>query len=94
VLNGVKAGTFGEHPSRENALHLAGQRHLVDLDEGGGVGRLGWRPCVANSRRHFERAELYRLIQGNLEVRDAPGHLVERGEDGDLVLDDFGASRV
>jgi hypothetical protein len=30
----MKAGTLGKHPAGENALHLAGQLHLVDLDEG------------------------------------------------------------
>jgi hypothetical protein len=44
VLDGVKAGTLGKHPAREDALHVAGERHFVDFDEGGGVGRLGWRP--------------------------------------------------
>jgi hypothetical protein len=34
VLDRVKAGTLGEHPAGENALHLAGELHLVDLDEG------------------------------------------------------------
>lgn len=92
MLDGVKAGTFGEHPARENALHFAGERHLVDLDERGRVGRLGRRTGVADPRRHFERAELHRLIHGNLKMRDAPGHLVERGEDGDFILDDLGVS--
>jgi hypothetical protein len=34
VLDGVKAGAFGEHPAREDALHLPGELDLVDLDEG------------------------------------------------------------
>jgi hypothetical protein len=34
VLDGVKAGALGEHPAREDALHLAGELHLVDLDKG------------------------------------------------------------
>jgi hypothetical protein len=33
MLNGVKAGTVGEHPAGEDALHVAAERHLVDLDE-------------------------------------------------------------
>jgi hypothetical protein len=90
VLDGVKAGALGEHPPREDALHVAGKRHLVDLDEGGGVGRLGRGPGVADPRRDFQRAEFHGLIQGNLEMRDAPGHLVEGGEHGDRVLDDLG----
>jgi len=34
VLDGVKPGTFGKHPAGEDALNLAGELHLVDLDEG------------------------------------------------------------
>jgi hypothetical protein len=33
MLHGVKAGTVGEHPASEDAVHVAGQGHLVDLDE-------------------------------------------------------------
>jgi len=43
VLDRVKAGALGEHPAGEDPLHLARQLDLVDLDEGGGVGRLGRR---------------------------------------------------
>jgi hypothetical protein len=34
MLDGVKAGALGEHPASEDPLHLTGQLHLVDLDEG------------------------------------------------------------
>jgi hypothetical protein len=34
VLDGVKAGALGEHPAGEDALHFAGEFHLVDFDEG------------------------------------------------------------
>jgi len=91
VLDGVKTGTLGEHPAGENALHLAGQLHLVDLDEGRGVGRFGRRTGIADPRRHLERAELDRLVDGNLEMGDAPGHLVEGGEHRDRVFDDLGS---
>ena len=37
------------------------KRHLVDLDEGIGVGRLGRRAGVADARRHLQRAELHGL---------------------------------
>ena len=94
VLDGVKAGALGEHPAGEDALHLAGQLHLVDLDEGCGVRRLGRRTRVADPRRHFERAELDRLVHGNLEMGDAARHLVERGEHRDRVLDDFRMSEI
>jgi hypothetical protein len=94
MLDGVKAGTLGEHPAGENALHLAGQLHLVDLDEGRGVGRFGRRTGVADPRRHLERAELDRLVDGNLEMGDAAGHLVEGGEHRNRVLDDLGLGGI
>jgi hypothetical protein len=90
VLDSVKAGALSEHPPRKDALHVAGERDLVDLDEGSGVGRLGRRPRIANPRRDFQRAEFHGLIQRNLEMRDAASHLVEGGEHGDRVLDDLG----
>ena len=90
VLHGVKAGAVGEHPAGKDALDLSVELDLVNLDEGGGVRRLGWRPGVADPRRHFQRAELHRLIDRNFQMRDAPRHLVERGEHGDRVLDRFG----
>ena len=49
VLDRVQAGARGEHPAGEDALDLALQRDLVDLDEGVGVRRLGRR--AACSRR-------------------------------------------
>ena len=90
MLHGVKAGAIGEHPAGKDALDLSGELDLVNLDEGVGVRRLGWRPGVANPRRHFQRAELHRLIDRNFQMRDAPRHLVESGKLGDLVLDGFG----
>jgi hypothetical protein len=87
VLDRVKAGALGEHPAGENALHLAIELDLVDLDEGGGVWRLGRRPTIADARRHFQRAERHGLIDRNFEMRDAAGHFVERGEHGDRILD-------
>ncbi len=86
----MKAGTIGEHPPSEDALDVAVELDLVHLDEGIGMRRLGGRPGIAHPRRHFERAELHRLIDWNLEMRDAPGHLVERGKNGDRILDGFG----
>ena len=52
--------------------------------------RLGWRARVADPWRHFERAELHRLVDRYFEMRDAPRHLVESGKLGDLVLDGVG----
>src|SRR2546430_1255579 len=43
VLDAVQARARGEHPAGEDALHLALQRDLLDLDEGVGVRRLGRR---------------------------------------------------
>jgi hypothetical protein len=57
------------------------------------VRRLGWRARVADPWRHFERAELHRLVDRYFEMRDAPRHLVERGKNGDRVLDLLGACR-
>jgi hypothetical protein len=90
VLHGVKARALGEHPAGKDPLHLARELHLVHLDEGGGVGRLGRRVRVTHPRCHLEGAELDRLIDGDLKVRDASRHLVERGEHGDRVLDRVG----
>jgi len=90
VLHGVKAGAIGEHPAGKDALDLSGELDLVNLDEGVGMRRLGWRPGIANPRRHFQRAELHRLIDRNFQMRDAPRHLVESGILGDLVLDGVG----
>jgi hypothetical protein len=87
VLDRVKPGALGEHPAGEEPLLLAGELHLVDLDEGRRVRLLGRRACVADARRHFQRAELHRLVDWDLEMGNASGHLVERGEYGDRILD-------
>ena len=89
MLDGVKARALGEHPAGEDTLHLARQLHLVHLDEGCGVRRLGRRTRIANPRRHFQRAERDGLIDRTLEMGDAARYLVERGEHRDWVLDDF-----
>jgi len=41
MLDGVKAWALGEHPAGKDPLDLARQFGLIDLDEGGGVWRLG-----------------------------------------------------
>lgn len=89
MLHGVKAGAVGEHPAGEDALHLAGELDLVHFDEGGGLRSLGGRASVAYARRNFQRAELDRLIDGNFQMRNPPGDLVERGEHRNFVADDF-----
>ena len=94
MLDRVKAGAFGEHPAGEDTLHLAGELHLVDLDEGCGVGLLGRRTGVAHSRRHFEGAELDGVVDRNLEMGDAARDLVEGGEYRDRVPDDVGGRRA
>jgi hypothetical protein len=86
MLDGVKAGALGEHPAGKDALFLAGQLDLIDLDEGGGIGRFGRRARGADARRDLERAELHGLIDGNLQMRDAARDLVEGGEYGRFVL--------
>jgi hypothetical protein len=94
VLHGVKARTLGEHPASEDSLDLSRQLHLVNLDEGGCVWRLGRRRRIAHSRRHLQRAELNRLVDRNLEMGNAPRNLVEGGEHGDRVLDRLGQSEA
>jgi len=90
VLHRVKAGAIGEHPAGKDALDLSGELDLIHLDEGIGVRPLGGGPRIAHPRRHFQRAELHRLVDRNFEVRDAPRYLVEGGKHGDLVLNGFG----
>ena len=94
MLDRVKAGAFGEHPAGEDALHLAGELDLVDLDKRRGVRLLRRRARVADPRRHFEGAKLDRVVDGNLETGDAPRDLIEGGEDRDRVPDDLGAGRA
>ena len=48
--------------------------------------RLGRRPRVAGARRHLQRAELHRLVDGDVERDDAAGDLVEPGEDRGRTL--------
>jgi hypothetical protein len=80
MLDRVQAGTGGEHPAGEDALHLALQGHLVDLDEGVGVRRLFRRARVAGPGGELQRAELHGLADVHGEVDDAAGDLVETGE--------------
>ena len=90
----MKAGAFGEHPAGEDAMDLARERGLVDLDKRYGAGLFGWRAGIADPRRHFERAELDRLVHRDLKMVDAPRDLVESGEHGDRVVDDLGMGRA
>jgi hypothetical protein len=94
MLNGVKAGAFRKHPAGEDPLHLPLEIDLVDLDEGGRVRRLGGGRRVAHPRRDLQRAELDRLIDRDLEMRDAPSDLIECGEHRDRVLDRIGIEGV
>jgi hypothetical protein len=91
VLHGVKAWALGEHPTGKDALDLSVELDFVHLGEGSGVGWLRGRAAIADPRCHFQRAELHRLIDGDLQMRDTSRHLVERGEYGDRVLDLVGA---
>jgi hypothetical protein len=94
MLDGVKAGALGEHPAGEDALDLAGELDLVHFHEGGGVRRLRRRAAVADARRHLQRAELHRLIDRDLQMRDPARHLVQRGEYRDRILDLVGKRRA
>jgi len=80
MLDGVQARARGEHPAGEDALDLALERHLVDVDEGIGVGRLGRRPRVARPCGDLQRAELHRLADRRVERNDAAGDLVQPGK--------------
>jgi hypothetical protein len=94
VLDRVKPRALAEHPAGEDALDLAVELDLIYLDEGRGVRRLGGRARVAHPRRYLQGAELHRLIDRYLQMRDAAGHLVERGEHGDRVLDLLGQGQT
>jgi hypothetical protein len=76
----MQAGTGGEHPAGEDALHLALQGHLIDLDESVGVRRLFRRASVAGAGGELQRAELHGLADVHREVDDAAGDLIETGE--------------
>ena len=94
MLDGVKTRALGEHPAGEDPLDLSRQLDLVDLDEGGRMRRLGRRRRIAHPRRHLQRAELDRLVDGDLEMGNAARDLVEGGEHGDRVLDRLGQSEA
>jgi hypothetical protein len=94
MLDGVKARAFGEHPAGEDPLHVAVELDLVNLDEGGGVGRLGRWAGVAHAGRDFQGAKRDGLIDRNFEMGNASCHLVEGGKHGNLVFDDLGMGRA
>jgi hypothetical protein len=94
MLDGVKARAFGKHPAGEDTLHVAVELDLVNLDKGGGVGRLGRRTGVANAGGYFEGAKRDGLINRNFEMGNAAGDLIEGGKHGNLVLDDLGMDRT
>jgi hypothetical protein len=58
------------------------------------VRRLGRRAGVADPRRDLQSAELHRLIERYLQMRDAARHLVESGEHRDRILDFVGKCRL
>lgn len=94
MLDRIEPGAFGEHPAGKDALNFTVQFDLIDFDKRRGVGRLGWRPGIADARRHFERAELDGLADRNFEMRDAARDLIERRKHGDRVLDLIGESQA
>ena len=93
VLDAMQAGACSIHPARENPLHLALQRDLVDLDKGVGVGGFGGRPRVAGAGLDPQRAELHGLADILVEIDDAPGDLVEARE-ARLLVGDLGGRRL
>ena len=84
----MQAGACRIHPAREDPLHLALQRDLVDLDEGVGVGGFRRGPRVAGVGLDAQRAELDGLADIFVEIDDAAGDLVEAGE-ARLLVDDL-----
>ena len=89
----MQAGARSIHPAREDPLHLALQRDLVDLDKGVGVGGFGGRPRVAGAGFHPQRAELHGLADILVEIDDAAGDLVEARE-ARLLVGDLGGRRL
>ena len=89
----MQAGACGIHPAREDPLHLALQRDLVDLDKGVGVGGFGGRPRVARAGFDAQRAELHGLADILIEIDDAAGDLVEARETR-LLVGDLGGRRL
>jgi hypothetical protein len=89
MLYTMQAGARREHPAREDPLHLALQRDLVDFDERIGVGGFRRGPCVAGIGLHPQRAELHGLADILVEIDDAPGDLVEAGK-ARLLVGDLG----
>lgn len=92
MLHGVKPWALGKHPAGENPLLLARELDLVHFDEGGGVGRFGRGARIADPWGDLQRAELDGLIDGDLKMGNAAGHLVEGGEHGNRVLDGLGVA--
>src|SRR6185295_2495664 len=93
VLDAMQAGACSVHPAREDPLHLALQRDLVDLDKGVGVGGFRRWPRVAGTGLHTQRAELHGLADILVEIDDAAGDLVEAGE-ARLLVGDLGGRRL
>ena len=77
MFDRVQAWARGKHPSRENALDLCLQRHLVDFDKSIRIWSFRWRTRVAHAWRHLQSAELHRFVDRDIKGNNAPGDLVE-----------------
>src|SRR5260221_4165159 len=88
MLDAVQAGARRIHPARENPLHLALQRDLVDLAKGVRIGGFRCGAGVAGVGFHPQRAELDGFADILVEIDDAPGDLVEPGK-ARLLVDDL-----
>ncbi len=88
MLDAVQAGARRIHPARENPLHLALQRDLVDLDKGVGIGGFRRGTGVAGVGFHPQCTELDGFADILVEIDDAPGDLVEPGK-ARLLVDDL-----
>src|SRR5665213_1509083 len=93
VVNGVESGARGVHPAGEDALDLAIEADLVDLDERVRLRRQRRRTVVADAGRHLQRTELHRLVYVDIERGYAPGDLVEAVKNGDGIGDAAGLGR-
>src|SRR5262249_30232958 len=90
MLDGIEARAVGEHPAGEDPLLFAVEQGFVDLDERGGLWRLGGRPRIAHARGDPQGTEGGGLIERHLEPRNLGRDLIERGKDGDGIVNALG----
>src|SRR5664279_795255 len=87
MLDSVEARAIGEHPAGKDPLIRLVDVDLVDLGEHVGLRRLGRGAGIADAGGNLQRAELNGFVGRDLKRNDAPGDLVEAGEDRRWMLD-------